>query len=78
MLEYIIIGFLGVLLVLIFLIYQKINSGDNLGVERAVNAGLGEIRTKLTTIAETKEKIEGLDVDNVEIEFKHMSTKPIS
>ena len=32
MLEYIIIGFLGVLLVLIFLIYQKINSGDSLGV----------------------------------------------
>ena len=54
MLEYIIIGFLGILLVLIFLIYQKINSGDNLGVERAVNTGLGEIRTKLTTIAETK------------------------
>ena len=67
MLEYIIIGFLGVLLVLIFLIYQKINTGDSLGVERAVNTGLGEIRTKLTTIAETKEKIEGLKGEMVEL-----------
>ena len=70
MLEYVIIGFLGILLVLIFLIYQKINSGDNLGVERAVNAGLGEIKTKLTTIAETKEKIEGLQGDMVD--FKNL------
>ena len=70
MLEYIIIGFLGVLLVLIFLIYQKVNSGDSLGVERAVNTGLGEIRTKLTTIAETKEKIEGLQGDMVD--FKNL------
>ena len=61
---------LGILLVLIFLIYQKINSGDNLGVERAVNTWLGEIRTKLTTIAETKEKIEGLQGDMVD--FKNL------
>lgn len=70
MLEYIIIGFLGILLVLIFLIYQKINNRDDLGVEREVKAGLGEIDKKLNIIEQTKEKIENLQGDMVD--FKNL------
>ena len=63
MLEYIIIGFLGIVLVLVYLIYQKTNGKNDLGVERAVNKQLGELNTKLQTIADTKEKIEDLKKD---------------
>ena len=73
MFEYIIIAFLGILLVLAFLIYQKINNRDDFGVERAVNTGLGELNNKLTTIAETKEKIEVLQGDMVD--FKNLFNK---
>ena len=50
MFEYIIIGFLGILLLLVFLIYQKTNSKNDLGVERTVNEKLGDLNTKLQTI----------------------------
>ena len=63
MFEYIIIGFLGILLLLVFLIYQKTNSKNDLGVERTVNEKLGDLNTKLQTIADTKEKIESLQRD---------------
>ena len=43
MFEYIIIGFLGILLLLVFLIYQKTNSKNDLGVERTVNEKLGDL-----------------------------------
>ena len=48
---------------LVFLIYQKTNSKNDLGVERTVNEKLGDLNTKLQTIADTKEKIESLQRD---------------
>ena len=65
MFEYIVVGFLGILFLLALLIYFKINSKSDLGVERAVNTGLGEINSKLKTISETKGKIEKLQGDMV-------------
>jgi len=56
MLEYIIIGFLGILLILVYLIYQKTNSKNDLGVERTVNKQLGDLNTKLQTITDTKKR----------------------
>ena len=70
MFEYIVVGFLGVLFLLALLIYFKINSKSDLGVERAVNTGLGEINSKLETITETKGKIEKLQGDMVD--FKNL------
>ena len=63
MLEYVIIGFLGILLILVYIIYQKTNNKNDLGVERAVNQQLGDLNTKLQTITDTKDKIENLQRD---------------
>ena len=56
MIEYVIIGFLGILLILVYLIYQKTNNKNDLGVERAVNQQLGDLNTKLQTITDTKDR----------------------
>ena len=63
LLEFVIIGFLGILLILVFLIFQKMNSKNDLGVERTVNKQLGDLNSKLQTITDTKQKIEDLQKD---------------
>ena len=55
---------------------KKLNIG-----ERAISfAGTKDKRARTSqymSLKSTQEKIEDLDLDNVKIEFKHMSTKPI-
>tara|TARA_A100000164_G_C21907527_1_gene773825 strand:- start:925 stop:1836 length:912 start_codon:yes stop_codon:yes gene_type:complete len=63
MIEYIIIIFLGVIAVLAYLIYQKVNAKED-------NTVLSNIDTKLQTIAETKKTMENLQGDMVD--FKNL------
>ncbi len=63
MIEYIIIVFLGVIAVLAYLIYQKVNAKED-------NTVLSNIDTKLQTIAETKKTMENLQGDMVD--FKNL------
>ena len=50
MLDYIVIGILSVLALLILLIYQKINSKNDLGVEREVKEGFGNLKDEFGNI----------------------------
>ena len=77
MLDYIVIGILSVLALLILLIYQKINSKNDLGVEREVKEGFGNLKDefghiekRLKSIEDTKNTIDDLK-GNI-IDFKNL------
>ena len=77
MLDYIVIGILSILALLILLIYQKINSKNDLGVEREVKEGFGNLKDefgniekRLKSIEDTKNTIDDLK-GNI-IDFKNL------